>query len=128
MKNQMTKQLITATVALGFAASLVGYGAQSTTHNQKSNTLTAREIQPGDDRGKDKKDIDSGKHRVAEQVLVAREKEPGDDRGKDKKDIDSGKHRVADQILVAREKEPGDDRGKDPAPHKFAENTLAQLA
>ena len=51
---------------------------------------------------------------TASGVLIAREKEPGDDRGRDRRHDDKGKDGKNHKAFqtVAREKEPGDDRGK----------------
>ena len=52
---------------------------------------------------------------TASGVLIAREKEPGDDRGRDRRHDDKGKDGKNHKAFqtVAREKEPADDRGKD---------------
>jgi len=75
-------------------------------------SVLAREQEPGDDRGKDRRKDDKGKdgrgHKFAS--TIAREQEPKDDKGKHKKGEGTG-HKLVNTI--AREQEPGDDHGKD---------------
>ena len=77
-------------------------------------TLIARETEPGDDHGKDRRPKKPHKPFIADQNL-ARENEPGDDRGKDKHDR---KPFITGQDQIARESEPRDDHGKDRRPKR----------
>ena len=82
-----------------------------------STLLIAREKEPGDDRGKDRRHDDKGKDGKNHKAFqnIAREREPGDDRGKDRRHDDKGKDGKNHKAFqtIAREREPGDDRGKD---------------
>ena len=80
----------------------------------------ARETEPGDDHGKDRRPKKPHKPFIADQNL-ARENEPGDDRGKDKHDR---KPFITGQGQIARENEPGDDRGKDKHDRKPFSSTV----
>jgi hypothetical protein len=67
-----------------------------------SSVLIAREKEPGDDRGKDRRHDDKGKDGKNHKAFqtIAREREPGDDRGKDRRHDDKGKdgHKLVERV------------------------------
>ena len=92
----MKKKLLALTASLALTSSL-----SATVHNNLSNHYVrslsdihsqqiAREAQPGDDRGKNRKGLDDPRgHKFSQQI--AREAQPGDDRGKNRKGLDDPK-------------------------------------
>ena len=93
----MKKELLALTASLALVSSLsASVHNNSTTHYVRSlsdirihSQQIAREAEPGDNRGKDRKDNDGKGHKFSQQI--AREAQPGDDRGKNRKGLDDPK-------------------------------------
>ena len=94
----MKKELLvlTATLALVSSLSASVHNSSTTLYARSLSAISihsqqiAREVEPGDNRGKDRKGLDDPKgHKFSQQI--AREAEPGDNRGKDRKGLDDPK-------------------------------------